>query len=311
MVDLAVIPRAPVLAASDPVRVAARAVVRFHLHALTRLEGGARAGEVAATHQLRVATRRLRAALRLFGPVLSPRFAEAAGRDLGWVGQAIGAVRDLDVLAATVKARAERLDPQLRSALGPVGVAIHEQRLIALGDLVRTLDSARCRQLLARLARFADTPARPERDRAIADCAPALVHPLVRAAVRAGRRLDADSTPAQLHRLRVRIKRLRYALETLAFAGKSVRRARVELERLQDLFGAHQDAIAGTTWLWRYTRAADGDPRAMLPVGALVQALTKRAAKTRRRALKAWRKVVRSGLLDELDTASPALRETA
>jgi CHAD domain-containing protein len=303
--------KGPVLAAGDPVRLAARAVVQFHLRTLARVEAAARVGEVEGVHQLRVTTRRLRAALRLFGPALPARFADAAVREIGWLARTIGAVRDLDVLGAAIKARALRLDPELRSALGPLGLAIHEERTAALEALVRALDSARCQQLFDRLARFAESSAGHERDQPIGEQLPALLQPLLRGTLQVGRRVDVDSAPAQLHRFRVRIKRLRYALETLSFAGKPIRRAREELERLQDLFGAHQDAVSGMAWLWRYARKPGVDGLSLLPVGALVQALAKRGAKDRRRALKAWRKVERSGVLHELRVTRPALRATA
>ena len=76
-------PAGLVLSADDPVGLAARAVVRFHLRAFAREEGQARAGEVEPVHQLRVATRRLRAALRVFAPVLPPTFVGRARREIG------------------------------------------------------------------------------------------------------------------------------------------------------------------------------------------------------------------------------------
>jgi len=127
------------------------------------------------------------------------------------------------------------------------------------------------------------------------------VRPLLRAVSRAGRRLDIESPPAAVHRLRVRVKRLRYALETLrGFGGKPVRQLLVQLEELQDLLGALQDAATQTAWLRAVAAAGGVEPAALLPVGALIQALAKRATKQRRRSLKAWRKLQRSQLLDDV-----------
>src|SRR5438034_10108173 len=74
-----------VLSPDDGAAVAARVVVRFHLRAFVRVEPAARAGEVEPVHQLRVATRRLRAALRLFAPLLPTRLAAPAHRELDWL----------------------------------------------------------------------------------------------------------------------------------------------------------------------------------------------------------------------------------
>src|SRR6185295_1296177 len=93
------------LSPDDATTLAARAVVRHHLVAFSRVEGRARSGDVKATHDLRVATRRLRATLRLFGPVLPPRLHADAERDLSWLADGIGGVRDLDVLGETLKVR--------------------------------------------------------------------------------------------------------------------------------------------------------------------------------------------------------------
>jgi triphosphatase len=296
-------PAALVLSPDDGAALAARAVVRFHLRAFAAAEPHARAGEVEPVHQLRVATRRLRAALRLFAPLLPARFLERAHDDLAWVAGSIGAVRDLDVLTEAVKTRAARLDPELRSALGPVEAAIHDRRAVALAALVTTLDANRCQRLLDRLRAFAESSPRGGRDAPLGRLAPQLVRPLVRAVVRAGGRLSRESPPADFHRLRVRVKRLRYALEPLrAIAGKPVRRLGKLLEELQDVLGAAQDAATHIAWLRAHAGTPEVEPASLLPVGALIQVLAKRAAKQRRRALKAWRKLERSGLLDTIAT---------
>src|SRR5439155_886239 len=140
-----------------------------------------------------VATRRLRTALRLFGPLLPARFAAAAHRDLAWLGGAIGAVRDLDVLSELLRGQAARLDPELRRAGGPLGVMLQEQRARALAALGTALDAKRCRRLLERLAAFADSRAPVGRGTRLGDVAPDLLRPHVRAVVRAGRRLGPDA----------------------------------------------------------------------------------------------------------------------
>jgi CHAD domain-containing protein len=286
-----------VLSVRDGAAAAARAVTRFQLRAFAREERASRAGEVEPIHQLRVATRRLRAALRLFAPVVPTMFVDWARRELAWLGRAIGAARDLDVLSQALSKRATRLDPALRGALGPVGLAIHDQRAAAHDALVHALDSARCRRLLDRLAHFAESEA-PVRDvRRLGALAPELLAPLVRSVRRSGRGLDEKLTPELLHRLRVRVKRLRYALETLrglsdAHTQKLARR----LERMQELLGEHQDAVTEIAWLRAYVESGDVSPATVLAVGALVHDLSRRARKLRRRFPEAWRRLERGHL---------------
>src|SRR5438093_10344791 len=309
-------PAGLVLSPADSAAAAARAVLRFHLRAFASAEPAARAGEVEPVHQLRVATRRLRTALRLFGPLLPARFAAAAHRDLAWLGGAIGALRDLDVLNELLRGQAARLDPALRRAGGPLGVMLQEQRARALAALGTALDAKRCRRLLERLAACADSRAPVGRGTRLGDVAPDLLRPHVRAVVRAGRRLGPDAAPPDLHRLRIRVKRLRYAVETLRSLGdRSVREVLVRLERLQDTLGKGQDAATAIAWLRAYAATRGVPAASLLPAGALLQALARRARRRRRRGLKAWRRLERTRLLEsvlkELAAAASPPREAA
>jgi CHAD domain-containing protein len=286
-----------VLSPDDSAREAVRAVVRFHLRAFAREEAGARAGEVEAVHQLRVATRRLRAAFQLFAPLLPARFVAGAERDMTWLGAAIGGVRDLDVLSQAVTTRAARLDAELRRGLGPLAVSIHDQRAAALTVLVETLDSPRCRRLLDRLASFGESEAPARGDRRLGEVAPELIRPVLMAALRAGRRVGPDSEPATIHRARIRAKRLRYALETLHGLGaKTVRRLVRRLGRLQDLLGEHQDAVTQIAWLRAYALGPGVPQATVLAVGALIHILDRRARRRRRRFAQLWDRIDRSRL---------------
>jgi triphosphatase len=298
MASLARAPRATglVLSPADPTQVAVRAVFRFHLRAFAREEAAARRSEVEPVHQLRVATRRLRAALRLFEPVLQERFAASMRRDLAWLADAIGAVRDLDVLSETVAARAAKLDPGLRRSLGPLAVVIHDQRAAAHERLVKTLDSERARHLFDRLAAFAESVPRRDGDR-LGDVAPSLIRPVLRAVLRAGRAVGAEAPPEALHRLRIRTKRLRYALETLhGLGGKAVRKTVSRLEALQDLLGTHQDAVTQVAWLRAYALAPEVPSPTVLAVGALIEAIDRQGRRHRGRFPDLWQRLDRNRL---------------
>jgi CHAD domain-containing protein len=289
--------RSLVLSPDDAVPTAARAVIAFHLRAFGREEARARHGEIEGVHQLRVAVRRLRAALRLFGPVLPAAAVTQLRGDLAWLRAEIGAVRDLDVLALAIRARGRRLDPGLRAGLGPLEAQIRDRRAAAHAALLATLDSARRRTLLTRLGALALTAAPARRER-LGDLAPDLVRPLLDAVVRAGRRLEPDSASAEaLHRLRVRTKRLRYALETLrGVGGQAVTRMCKRLERLQGFLGEHQDAVTQIAWLRAWAAEAAAPQEALLAAGGLVQTLSRRARRLRRRFPRAWRRIDRRRL---------------
>ena len=80
-------------------------VIRQHVSALVRELPGARAGDVNAIHQARVATRKLRSNLRTFAPLLDVEWTEPLRAELGWLAMGLGAVRDREVLLQRLRDR--------------------------------------------------------------------------------------------------------------------------------------------------------------------------------------------------------------
>jgi CHAD domain len=103
------------------------------------------------------------------------------------------------------------------------------------------------------------------------------------------------------HRLRVRVKRLRYAFEMLpGMCGKRSRKALARLEQMQELLGAHQDLVAMLAWLRDYAGGAhDVAPETLMAVGALVQTLGERRRKLAVQTYRRWRKVARAGVIKD------------
>jgi CHAD domain-containing protein len=288
-------PRSLLLAADDPIGTAGSAVLRFHLRALEREREAARSGDVAAVHALRVATRRLRATLRLFEPAL-PATARQLGEELASVGRTIGAVRDLDVLEGAISAASTDVSRALRPGLGTVLHELRARRRTAHRALVDALDGPRLRALVARLGTVTGSRRDP-----LGAVVVELVRPLMRSVRRAGRDLDEDATPEKFHRLRVRVKRLRYALETLGgLGGRPLRQMVRRLEALQDVLGAQQDAVTQTTWLRELAGDAGADGPTILAVGALLQVLDRRARRMRRKFPRVWARCDRRRLRRQL-----------
>jgi CHAD domain-containing protein len=221
------------------------AVMRQHFAQFLLREPGARLGEESEeVHRMRVATRRLRAAISLFRDYLP----EDAGRlriELGWVAQALGGVRDLDVQLERVRDWRTGDDEIDLHALDSLETLLGTQRKPARMRLLHALDSSRYEHFVRDYTAMlragpggCDEAARRARNEM-----PSLI--LRRyAKVRAGGdAIDADSPAGQLHELRIQCKRLRYALEFAAtLYPKIVRDFVPRLVALQDLLGAHQDA---------------------------------------------------------------------
>jgi CHAD domain len=108
-------PRSPKLVADLPLAVAGARVMLEQLERIEAHQAGARSGDDPEdVHRMRVATRRLRAARRVFGPALadaSPALdgstLERANAELKALADALGRVRDLDVFAAALREHVE------------------------------------------------------------------------------------------------------------------------------------------------------------------------------------------------------------
>ena len=104
--------------ADDVVAEAGRKVLRFHLARLIAREPGTRLGEdPEELHGMRVATRRMRAAWRVFGDGFQPEGTSRYRNRLRDVAGKLGAVRDLDVLVMALESY--RADLPKAGAGGP------------------------------------------------------------------------------------------------------------------------------------------------------------------------------------------------
>jgi CHAD domain-containing protein len=126
------------------------------------------------------------------------------------------------------------------------------------------------------------------------DAAPSLIEERYRKVRNGGRRIDRTSKPADYHRLRIRTKRLRYALQFLApIYGEGVTALILRTVRLQNLLGAHQDAEVAVARFEAIVAEEGNDlpPAAAFAMGEIAERYAKRKAKLRRRFPKVFRRV--------------------
>jgi CHAD domain-containing protein len=232
----------------------AYAVLRRQLAVLRAKEPGTRLGEdPEELHDMRVATRRLRAALDLFIEVLPVR-ARTYRDELSWLAGVLGGVRDLDVQQEAMDEMAEAVagwGSLLGSAPDEDPVAILRELLArdreaARATMLGALDSPRWDRLQRGLAQMVQQgPLR----RSTATRLPAvigvpeLVGARHEAVAKAAKRAKKSDAAADFHRLRIRCKRLRYSLEFSAelYEGRTARYIR-RLTALQDRLGHLQDS---------------------------------------------------------------------
>ena len=291
-------PRRLTLSPGQTVADAARDAVAFGAEALAHSQAGAESGEAEPLHQFRVTTRRLRASIELFSGAVYASQLKLFRRDLAWISAEAGAVRECDVTSALIAERRAKIEPELTRAIAPMIEALRVRRSAEHATLRELLASKRYRGLTARLSRPAIKKIGGDRKLGVA--APQLLRAAGRAATRQGDRLAQDAPAIVFHKLRVRIKRLRYSLEMMAPLGaKRHKKVLARLENLQELLGLYHDVTVCAEWLLGYADSAGAPPRTVMAAGALIQSLAAREAKLRRRCRRQWRRFERSEILRE------------
>ncbi|HEX3667667.1 MAG TPA: CHAD domain-containing protein [Acidimicrobiia bacterium] len=239
----------PSPSAGDVIRNAlAASVARLIAH-----DPGVRLGDDPEdVHQARVATRRLRSDLRTFHSLLDPDWTKSLRGDLKSIGRDLGAVRDTEVLLDRLRAHAERLPPADQATARKIIQRLLERWDGARADLREALGSTQYAELLDRLVEAAREPAlipSAADDRA-ADVLPPLVNKPWKKLSTAVDDLPDDPADEELHHVRIKAKRCRYAAEAVAPAvGKQARAFAKAIADVQDVLGEHQDAVVAEQWL--------------------------------------------------------------
>ena len=258
--------------ASTSVRLALATVWSELLDKLDQLQP-AIAGDrdIEALHDFRVALRKTRALQKLFKPYL-PAKATAFHDNFLWLAAASSPVRDLDVLLnfATTQLPA-MLGVDLLS-LEPALKLLRRERQGSHAVLQKCLDSERSHQLMrtwrnyiehqlldADGARILDIP--------MAELARVVMIEQCLRILKKGRRIDQHTPPSEFHRMRIRIKRLRYLIDTLQpfLDGRRCTALLKPLSRLQLILGDHHDAVVAREHV-RRVRAAMPENTAVIPL---------------------------------------------
>ena len=259
----------------------AYAVLRREFAKFLAKEPGTRLGDdPEELHDMRVASRRLRAAMRLFEAAL-PNRAAPLREELAWVAAALGEVRDLDVQAARLEAWAAA-DRRLATF-----ASMDDVRSAAREEMLGVLDSARYRKFrtaFASMLRKGPPSTEAAAARAV-DTAPDLIDGRRRKVRKAARRLAPESPPPMWHDLRIRCKRLRYAIEFFTdIYGDEARDVSRRLADVQEILGRHQDAcIAAGRIDTAMEREADLTPASAFAMGIAAERCAQEAASMRRR----------------------------
>lgn len=261
---------------------------------LLRHDPGVRLGTDAEdVHQARVATRRLRSDLRTFRTLLEEAWAEALRDDLRWLGGELGSVRDAEVLRDRLRAAATTLPAPDRRAATAIVAPLAGQVRAARRHLLLAIDTDRYIDVIDHLVAATRTPvltalaAEPARD-----VLPDLVRKPWRSLKSGAIDARGDVPDEQLHDLRIRAKRCRYAAEAAAAAtGKNAAKFAQEVARLQEVLGELHDAVVAEAWLRERSAAPRVHETALFAAGELVALQRDAAERARTGWPAAWKRV--------------------
>jgi CHAD domain-containing protein len=235
----------------EPMSEAGRKVIHLHFTRMIANEPGTRQGQdPEALHDMRVATRRMRAAFQLFAPYFDAKALAPFGKRLRRLGRTLGAVRDLDVLLQKAQAYAAGLPPDQTNSLDPLLAAWQTHREVARRRMLEYLDSSAYRKFVTEFETFLTTPhagavaipsGEPEPYQ-VRHIVPRLIFAHYES-VRAYEPLLPGAALDTLHQLRIECKGLRYALEFFRdVLGSEAPDLIKQVVAMQDLLGELQDA---------------------------------------------------------------------
>jgi CHAD domain-containing protein len=257
--------------------------LRGFVQELREREPGVRLGaDPEELHKQRVATRRLRSILRSTRPQLAdPDRAERLRDELRWLGRLLGEVRDRDVLIAYLVEELGTIEEA--GAFGAILELLDDEREQAWNEVLAALDSPRYRKVIAELEW---PPALRDGERL--ETAATADYGRLRKAVK---RLGAEPKDEELHRVRIRTKRARYAAEAVGGESRFVARAK----DVQDTLGEHQDAVVAEERIRELVAQVRGTGRTALAAGRLIERQRARRAAARAAWPKAWKRLRAAG----------------
>jgi CHAD domain-containing protein len=240
-------------------------------------------------HKHRVAARRARASLRATRNYVDPEWRRPLAAALRGLGEATGPVRDLDVLLEHLRDELERLDETEQAAKDAILERLEEEREQVRRGLLEALDGRDYRFVLARL-RLPPRLAEGVESVPLEALALKEFRRLARLVDRLGKRPDEQ----EVHRLRIALKRARYAAELAAPKGGGRKRLLADARILQELLGEHQDAVVAEQRLRKAT-VDDVRTAAAFAAGRIAERQRRRRERVQERLPAAWKRLRKSG----------------
>jgi CHAD domain-containing protein len=258
-------------------------------------------------HDLRVAVRRARSAVKLLSGVLDPAAEQHLAGELRWLGSVTSPPRDLDVLHLLLEEIAPSWPAGAADDLAMFGDLLAAQADRAYSHLRRALRSDRYLELRTTILTAPATGSLAETP--VERLGAKRLRRITSRVLREGNEIGAATPGEALHDLRKRCKELRYLLELLAPVFAPDRHGRVvkELKQLQETLGDFQDgevqrdAVRSAAAELLRTRPPDDTlVRSLLAMGRLAGEMDSRQAEARTAFANRWVRFTAPGNLADL-----------
>ncbi len=279
--------------------------VRFE-EVLEKRDAALHSEDIEGVHDMRVATRRLRSALRDFARLMKKKPLKQVKKDLKQIADALGAVRDQDVaIVALEKLRKKSRDKQTREGIGKL---IEERRSLreqAEIGLIETLAVAVIEDLQKRFNEAIDEATRQKKSARIVSFNEAgrdVVGKSLKEFCDLSKNIYAPFIDEPLHELRISAKRLRYAIELYtACWGKRIAPFADEVADMQSFLGEIHDADVWLESLSERLRDSKSNNENQANIWLLSEFVEKRT-KNYRSALKLWSKWKETDFIRRMQT---------
>jgi CHAD domain-containing protein len=250
--------------------------------------------DIKGVHDMRVATRRLRSALRDFSPLLKKETLQPLKTDLKQIADALGAVRDQDVAIDTLeRLRKKAKKEQVQEGIEKLIEERRARREPTQFDLTKALAETCINQLQKRFTVALKKAAGQKNSAQSIDFKQA-----GRNCIAASLQDFCDLSPSiyepfngkPLHRLRILAKRLRYAIELFAVCwNKRIRSFAKEIAKMQTFLGEIHDCDVQIEILSRRLCESEaGDKSEQKSIEWLLSELFKERTRNYRGALRLW-----------------------
>ena len=274
--------------ASAPAGEHVKWMLRQQVDEILRHDPGTRFGrDPEDLHQMRVATRRTRAILRTARPLLDPAWNWALRGEIGWLASILGKVRDFDVLHQKLMSETHTLTDSEQKPFQGLLTQLIAQHSVARAMMLEALRSERYLSLLDQMESSTQHVDIMNPHVALQDLAKKEFDKLEKAVDNLSKKYDDED----LHRLRIRTKRVRYAAELAEpCIGKPITRLIRQVRKFQDLLGEHQDTVMIEEQLQNFLHSSRR-VKAAFTTGLIVERLRRRRARVRLAFPYRWRKL--------------------